>query len=308
MAWPNTNIAGQTINRLRLIYAVLVVVVGIFGVRLFYLQIIRYSHYKAAALQQQEADYTIPAARGLIEAHGPNGIEPLVLNQTLYTLYCDPKFITNASSEAAFVANVIGGNASDYESAMRTANRYDILAKKIPPNKKDVLMAAKKPGLNVEAHTYRVYPEGELAAQVLGFVNDSGQGTYGIEQVLNSELSGKAGRVKAITDVRGVPLPASGDNVDIQPQAGKNVALTLNIPLQREVEQALQQGLKQANSSEGSAIVMDVHTGAVVAMANYPTYNPGDYASVTDPSVFNNRSVASQLEVGSIMKVLTTAA
>lgn len=306
MASPNTNTGGFSLKRIRIIYTLLILIIGVFGVRLFYVQVIRYSHYKTAALQQQLADYQIPAERGLIEVHDGSQIVPLVLNQTLYTLYADPKFVADPHGYAEFVAGIIGGNVSDYEQAMRMPNRYDILAKKLTESQKNKLMAAKKPGLNVEAHSYRVYPEGDLASQVLGFVNDSGQGTYGIEQVLNNQLAGKPGLVKAVTDVNGVPLPASGKNVETQPQAGKNVVLTLDMTVQRQVEDALQSGLKSANSTAGSAIVMDVHTGAIVAMANYPTYNPADYTSVTDPLVFGNAAVGSELEPGSIMKTLMT--
>jgi cell division protein FtsI/penicillin-binding protein 2 len=308
MALPNTNALVAEIKRVRIVYGLLLLIVAVFGVRLFYLQIIRYGHYKSAAMQQQFADYQIPAERGLIEAHDGDKILPLVLNQKLYTLYADPKFIKDPHADAAFVASVIGGSAEDYEKLMRNSNRYDVLAKKVPEDKKDKLLAAKRPGINAQAQTYRVYPNGSLAANLLGFVSDDGKGTYGIEQVLNNSLSGKPGLLKAVTDVNGVPLPASSNNVEIAPQPGKNVVLTIDATVQHQAEQALEKGLKHANSTAGSAIVMDVHTGAIVAMADYPTYDPGNYAAVTDPSVFNNAAVSNQLEVGSIMKVLTTTA
>lgn len=308
MALPNKNPTITAVKRVRILYALLLCIVGLYGVRLFYLQIIRYSHYKAAALQQQFESYQIPAERGLIEAHDGSQILPLVLNQNLYTLYADPKFIKDPYTDAKLVANIIGGNETNYEQAMRQPNRYDILAKKISEDQKNKILAAKQPGLNAVAQTYRVYPNGSLASQLLGFVNDSGQGTYGIEQVLNHQLSGKPGLLKAVTDVHGVPLPADSNNVQISPQAGKNVILTIDMAIQSHVEDLLQQGLKNANSKAGSAIVMNVHTGAIVAMANYPTYDPTNYATVNDPTVFNNPSVGSQLEVGSVMKVLTTSA
>ena len=308
MALPNTNTNVSAIKRIRVVYVLLLVLVGVFGIRLFYLQVIRYSHYKSAALHQQFADYEIPATRGLIEAHDGDKVLPLVLNQTLYTVYVDPKFIKDPSGDAQFVANIIGGNADTYEKAMKQPNRYDILAKKVPEDKKNKLLAAKRPGINVQQQTYRVYPNGDLAAQVLGFVNDSGQGTYGIEQVMNGQLNGKPGLLKAVTDVHGVPLPAGSNNIEQQPQAGKNIALTIDMTVQRHLEDALATGLQKEHSSAGSALVMDARTGAIVAMANYPTYDPSDYTNVSDASVFSNAAVSSQLEVGSIMKTMVTTA
>jgi cell division protein FtsI/penicillin-binding protein 2 len=169
-------------------------------------------------------------------------------------------------------------------------------------------MAPQKPGLDVEAQSYRTYPDGSLASQVLGFVNDNGQGTYGIEQVLNNQLSGKPGLLKAITDVEGVPLPDNQNNIETAPTAGKNVVLTIDLTLQRQIEQILQAGLKSSGSSSGSVIVMNPNNGAIEAMANYPTYDPSQYYTVTDPTLFDNDSVAQQLEVGSVMKTLTVAA
>lgn len=295
------------IRRLRIWYGLIAVVLVVFGIRLFYLQIIRYDHYHAEALQQQFKDYQIPAERGLIEAHDGGKIVPVVLNQTLYTLYADPKFIKNAHADAEFVAGIIGGDVNTYETAMKQPNRYDVLAKKLTEDQKSKLMAAKKPGLDVQPQVYRTYPDGDSAAQVLGFVDDNGQGKYGIEQVLNSQLAGKPGLLKAITDAQGVPLPANKNNVQIPPTAGKDVVLTLDMSMQSQVENILKQGLQKAHSKAGSAIVMDPNTGAILAMANYPFYDPSQYYNVTDPSVFNNQAVADEFEPGSVMKILMTS-
>src|SRR5580698_5325374 len=101
MAPSNNNNLVAAVRRVRIWYGVLLVVLVIFGLRLFYVQVIRYGHYKAAALSDQLKQYQIPATRGIIEAHDGDTIVPIVLNQQLYTLYADPTYITNANQAAA---------------------------------------------------------------------------------------------------------------------------------------------------------------------------------------------------------------
>jgi cell division protein FtsI/penicillin-binding protein 2 len=129
-----------------------------------------------------------------------------------------------------------------------------------------------------------------------------------LEQALNDELKGTPGELKAITDAQGVPLAANKDNVITEPQSGDRVILTIDIGMQQRLEEILKQGLDHAKSQSGSAFIMDVNSGAIKAMANYPTYNPAEFYKVSDPIVFNNPVVSGPLEVGSIMKPLTAAA
>jgi cell division protein FtsI/penicillin-binding protein 2 len=105
-----------------------------------------------------------------------------------------------------------------------------------------------------------------------------------------------------------VPLPANKDNLVQNPKAGKKIVLTLDIGIQQQVEEILKAGVEGTKAKNGSAIVIDVNTGAIKAMANFPTYNPAEYHKVEDGSLFNNNAVAAPLEVGSIMKALTAAA
>src|SRR5262249_25751930 len=160
----------------------------------------------------------------------------------------------------------------------------------------------KLPGIGLQAQDFRIYPQDSLASQLLGFVNDSGQGTYGIEQAMNKQLVGTPGQLKAITDASGVPLAASRDNVQISPKNGHNVVLTINLAMQKELENYLKTGIERAKSSSASALIMDPNSGAILAMANWPTYDPGQYYNVSDASLFQNAAVSMPLEIGSIMK------
>lgn len=278
-------------------------------IRAFDLQIIQHAHYVQAAQAAQLEEYQIPAERGLIEANEGGTIVPIVLNQELYTLYGDPPLVKNAAQAGQKIAEVIGGNADTYEQKLTAKNtEYVVLAKKITQAQSSKILSYQLPGINTQGQGYRTYPDGSLASQVLGFVNNSSTGEYGIEQALNKELAGTPGKVKAVTDIHGVPLAASANNVDIQPKNGSNVVLTLNLGMQYQVEQILQSEYTATKSQGLSALVMDPNTGQIVAMANYPTYNPADYGNVTDPTLFENAVVDNAIEPGSSMKTLTTSA
>ncbi|HWT56126.1 MAG TPA: penicillin-binding protein 2 [Candidatus Microsaccharimonas sp.] len=304
---------SSAIKRIHTWYALLILVVGLFGVRLFYLQIIRYDHYKQAALSDQLHQKEIPATRGTIEVHDGEDTVPIVLNQKLYTIFADPVDIqtykTDVDKASVRLASVLGGNVDDYSKGLKTKDtRYVVLAKKVTPQQRDKLMGYKLAGLYSEEQDYRAYPQGALASQLLGFVNDQGVGDYGLEQALNKQLSGTPGELKAITDLNGVPLAASKGNVQHAPKNGDKVLLTVNLGMQAQLENILASEYQKTKSKGLSAVVMDPATGKIKAMANYPTYDPAKYSQVSDPKLFENASVSEAIEPGSSMKVLTTAA
>lgn len=299
---------SNPLGRIRFWYALIIGITIIFAIRLFYLQVIKHSYYKNAALSAQLKEYEIPANRGIIEAHSGDSVVPIVLNETKYTLFADPKYITDPKDAANQIQKIIGGNAEDYASAMQLDTRYSILAKKLSKSQKDEIDQLELKGVGTRETPYRTYPQGKLASQLLGFVNDEGAGTYGIEQALNDQLKGTPGQLKAITDASGVPLVTNEDNVITQPVNGKRIVLTVDMAMQKQLEDILKAGLVRAHSKSGSALIMDPKTGAIKAMANFPTYDPAKFYDVKDASVFTNAAVSSPLEIGSVMKTLTAAA
>lgn len=299
----------KAVRRAWWIYACTVLVVGIFGVRAFYLQVIRHEHYVQAAMQSQLKEYEIPATRGTISAYEGDRVVPLVLNEKRYTLFGDPQLVKDADKAADTIAEVVGGNENDYKELLETPEtRYVILGKKLTEEQRDEILKHKYPGIAAQQQYYRTYPNESLAGQILGFVNHEGKGAYGVEEALDDNLQGTPGLLKAITDVNGVPLPANKENTRLEPKDGEDVVLTIDMAMQSRLEQTLKAGLEHAKSDSGSALIMDPNTGAIKAMANLPTYNPADYSKVEDASVFNNAAASSPLEVGSIMKPLTAAA
>jgi cell division protein FtsI/penicillin-binding protein 2 len=286
-----------------------VILIGAFWVRAFYLQIIRHDYYVEAAKSDQLKEYEIPAARGLILAKNGDQTVPIVLNQKLYTIYADPALVKDAERGAETLALALGGRPEDYESKLKKdKTRYVILAKKVDEAKKEQILKKKYPGIAAQETPSRTYPNGQLASQLLGFVNDEAKGAYGVEEALNARLAGEPGQLKAVTDVRGVPLAANSGNILRAPQPGADVVLTVDLAMQKQLENLLKSGLERAKSGSGSALVLDPNSGAVKAMANYPTFDPNEYTKVEDASLFNNNAVSSPLEIGSTMKPLTVAA
>ena len=265
------------LRRIRIWYFAILAVLSIFGVRLFYLQIIRHDYYKKTALSGQLKQYEIPAERGLIEAHDGDQTVPIVLNEKRYTLFADPKYIKNPADYAAKIQKIIGGKQQELENLMRLKTRYAILAKKLTRDQRDKLDKLELKGIGTREGSIRTYPQGDMAAQLLGFVDDEGIGKYGLEQALNKQLKGTPGQLNAITDAQGVPLVANKDNIIVQPKSGDRVRLTVDVSMQRQLEDILKAGLDHAQSKSGGAMIMDPQTGAIKAMANYPTYDPAEF-------------------------------
>ncbi|MEO7904418.1 MAG: penicillin-binding transpeptidase domain-containing protein, partial [Candidatus Saccharimonadales bacterium] len=150
-------------------------------------------------------------------------------------------------------------------------------------------------------------PEGQLAAQTLGFVDSEGNGQYGIEGALNQRLSGTDGLLQSVTDVRDVPLTIGDKNINIPAKNGDNVVMTIDRNVQSYTEQALADGLKRSGATHGSVVVMDPQSGKVMAMANLPTFKPAEFNKVTNAAVFNNGTISEPYEAGSVVKMFTLA-
>ena len=279
-------------------------------VRLFQLQIIDNEKYLALADAEQMKRFEIPAQRGLIYAMDGKTPTKLVMNESIYTVFADPQMIKDdeKSEIISKIKEVAGGNVRDgFESLLdKKESRYQILATKISRKQAEMIKESDFTGIGFQETSQRVYPEGQLASQVLGFVNSEG-GQYGIEGALNDELSGKDGQLKTVTDVSGVPLTIGSRDIDTPAEDGKNVVLSIDRNIQAQAEKILKNKLESSGAKDGSVIVMDPQTGKVMAMANYPTYNPAEFSTVTDASVFMNGTTTSAYENGSVTKSLTMA-
>ena len=304
------NLSLKRYSRSRTLVLAMCGIGAIFVVRLFYLQVIQHSYYESEALKEHTTKFTLPAQRGEIYARDglTDKVTPLVLNEASYTVYADPRYVTDPDRTADVLRSVAGGNTvKDFEKGLQSKDlQYTVLARQISQKQADLISREKLPGVGMQEQDRRVYPEGSLAAQVLGYVNNDGQGQYGIEQALNTDLSGKAGLLKAVTDVRGIPLSV-GNNVQEPAKDGKNLVLTIDRNIQSYAEQALKEGLEKVKAKHGSVVIMDPMSGAVMAMANLPTFDPTKYYEQSDYSAFQNAVVSSPYEAGSVVKTFTMA-
>ena len=296
-------------SRSKVLAVALFMIMAIFVVRLFYLQIIQHDYYVKVANAEQIKRLTIPAKRGLIYALDNGDPVSLVMNQTVYTVFADPQTANDNDKIINTIQRIAGGNArSNLETLLnRKDSRYQILATKVSRIQADKIKAENLRGVGFQEVSQRVYPEGSLAAQTLGFVDYDGIGRYGVESGLNSELDGQDGLLQSVTDVSSVPLTIGDNNVNIPAENGKNIVLSIDRNIQSKVEQALTDGMTRTGATRGSAIVMDPQNGQIMAMANLPTYNPAKLDDVKDVADFNNRVVSAPYEPGSDIKTLTIA-
>lgn len=286
------------------------VIMAIFVVRLFYLQIIQHEYYLAEASKEQMKQLVIPASRGEIYAMDGNTPVKIVLNETVYTLFADPKIIDKPKEAAEITRRIAGGNArANLEELLdKKESRYQILAKKLTRKQAEMIKEAKLRGIGFQRESQRVYPEGQLAAQTLGFVDAEGNGKYGVEQAMNERMLGTNGLLQSVTDVSNVPLTIGDKNVNKPAKNGDNIVLTIDRNIQSYAEKALVEGMQKSGAKQGSVMIMDPRNGKVMAMANMPTYNPSEFNKVQDVAAFNNATISAPYEPGSDIKTLTVAA
>lgn len=296
-------------SRAKLIAVFTIVLMAMFVVRLFYIQVLQHSMYVAQADAEQVKQFTLHAKRGEIYVMDGGTPAKLVMNETVYTVWADPTMITDEHAVVSALNKIAGGNVRNNFAQYLDIkhSRYQVLATKVTLKQAEMLKKLHLAGIGFDGVSQRVYPEGQLASQVLGFVDASGQGQYGFEQANDSLLRGKDGLLKTVTDIRDVPLTVSDKNIRKPAVNGQNMVLTIDRSIQAETEQALADGVKKSGADHASAIVMDPATGKVLAMANLPTYDPSQINKVTDISAFNNDTLSAPYEPGSDIKTFTVA-
>ncbi len=296
-------------GRLRVLAMMVIAIMAVFVGRLFYLQVVQHDYYVGLANKEQLKQLVIPAQRGEIYAMDGSSPVKIVLNETVYTAFVDPKVVEKPREIIDLVRRVAGGTARpDLEKLLdRKESRYQIVATKVSRKQAETMKHENLKGLGFQKVSQRVYPEGQLAAQTLGFVDNEGNGKYGIEGALGERLVGTDGLLQSVTDVSNVPLTIGDNNINKPAKNGDNIVLTVDRNIQSYSEKALAAGLERAKAPNGSVMVMDPQTGKVLAMANLPTYKPAEFNKVEDAAAFNNGTISAPYEPGSDIKTLTMA-
>ena len=296
-------------SRVKFLAIGIFLIMAVFVVRLFYLQVIDHNKYVTRANSEQIKRLSIPANRGEIYMIDEDKPVKVVLNETVYTMFVDPQYVDNKAEVIKTTRDIAGGNTvSNFAKLLdRKDTRYQIVARNVTRKQAELIKKKDLKGVGFQAVSRRVYPEKTLGSQVLGFVNNEGKGQYGVEENYNDALTGKPGLLQSVTDVSNVPLTIGNRNIDIPAQNGKNIVLSIDRNIQAYAEQALSSGLKKLGATKGSVLVMDPQTSKVLAMSNVPTYNPGQYYKVKDAQAFNNDIISTPYEPGSVMKTFTVA-
>lgn len=284
---------------------------------IFFMSITGRLYQKAVAEHRQivaeaETQYAfrkeIVGQRGEIVVKAGNGVYfPLASNERRYQLLVVPNQVTDAKVAAAKLAPLVGMAEHELIEKIDTKKAY------IPPVKRrmtrqeaDAIADLRLRGVVLLPELVRTYPEQALAAQVLGFVNAEGQGSYGVEGAYDSVLRGVSGYKVGEKDIQG-RLIQLGEEVEAKD--GARIVLTIDREIQHFVERALASAIESYEADSGSVIVMQPQTGAIIAMASLPSYNPNEYSKVPadQQSLFGNPTVASVWEPGSIMKPIVMA-
>ena len=276
---------------------------AIIAVRLFFIQIIDHNAWVAKADEQHTLLETITAKRGKIYMMDKGEPAPVVLNQTTYQIVIDPSVTEHDKLTEAINKYAAEYLTVDLDEIFATEGlRYAIIAKNVPKSVADQIAAEDISAVWFHEGSQRVYPEGELASGLLGFVNADGIGQYGVEGSLNKLLSGRDGLLKSTADVNKVALSIGNDNVKIPAENGKDIVLSVERSFERGVEELAVDAINKTAATNAAVLVMNPNTGEILAMANLPDYDPSNYGAVPDASAYVNYVTDVPYEPASICK------
>lgn len=322
---------GSPRPRLRLVSLALTLVMLAFVVRLLQVQAVDANAYAAKAEKNRYLEYTISAERG--EITDRSGIA-LATSVDAYDITADPKMFTPGDSKApdapqqaaTLLSPILGVDAAELTKKLaEPKSRYTVLARRQTPqvwkqikDLKSVFAekaakdeAAGGSGANVlagvfqESTTRRIYPNGGLAAGILGYVNADGKGAGGLESQLDKQLAGEDGKIK-YAQSGGRRVPTAGTK-EVPAVAGSDIELTIDRDIQWAAQKAIADQVKTSKADRGYVVVQNTRTGEILAMANAPGFDPNDLTHV-DAASLGNAALQDVYEPGSTAKVMSMAA
>ncbi len=296
--------AGQPRARLGLIVGILLFCGTVVVARAAYMQLIADDRLQAAGDERFLREVTIATTRGMITDR--NG-EPLAVSSPVESLWVNPKELLVDAKRVPELARAVGLPADELtlKLAQRKDKQFMYLRRHMNPDAAKAVLDLDIPGVYSSREFRRFYPHREVMAQVIGFTNLDEHGIEGMEKAFDDWLTGTPGKQKIIRDRRGRVV----ENVDlIRPaENGKDLVLSIDRRIQYLAYSELKKTVLQHQARSGTAVVLDVKTGEVLAMVNYPSYNPNSRENIP-PSRRRNAAVTDVLEPGSTMKPFTVAA
>ncbi len=290
-------------RRLRGGLVIVGLLVLVLAARLVQLQGMESTVYAAKAEKQRLRTVSLAAQRGAIVDR--DGVM-LAMNVETRSVYANPRLIKDPAAVASRLAPLLGVPQADIEAKLARDKAFVYLARDVEPDRAREALALKLPGVGAERSSRRVYPNNALGAAVIGFVGRDGTGLGGVEYALQRPLAGEPGTLLVEEDEHGREIP-SGERRETAPLPGTTQVLTLDRDIQWYAEKTLSEQVAKSGAKGGTAIVMDVRTGEVLALATTPTFDPNKATSAA-PELRGNPAVSSVYEPGSVNKVITAAA
>jgi cell division protein FtsI/penicillin-binding protein 2 len=291
-------------QRLVFLSAVVVGIVLVLIGQLFRWQVVEHESFlEIAAAEHQQARILFPHRGAVVDRNG----HPLAMNVTTYDISAAPNLISDPYLVADRLWPLLERPRDEIINLLTQDAPYVLLARGMPMKVAETIMGWGVSGITVEPSPHRFYPESSLAAHALGFTNAVGQGYYGVEGFYNDLLKGEEGVLHGEHDPWGEVIPI-GESQWQPPREGRNLVLTLDRTIQFMVEQELAAAVERYQAQDGTIIVMDPNTGAILAMASYPAYDPNTFYEIEDEHLFTDPASGDHYEPGSVFKIITMAA
>ncbi len=266
-------------------------------------QVFEHLRFVALAEAEHQNELVIPPRRG--EIRDRNG-HLLAADVIQYDISASPKIISDPEVMADRLSHLLNLPREQLVKTLTSGSTWAPIARRVSQAVGETIIDWDVVGLKAEPRAKRVYPEGDMGAHLLGFVNDNGNGFYGVEGYYDDMLRGKAGLQTGERSPFGEIIPL-GDSRYVPPVSGANLYLTVDRGIQHLIERELRAAVIQYEAQGGSVVVLEPKTGAILAMASYPTYDPNNYTA-SDEYLFFDPVVSRQYEPGSVFKVVTMAA
>jgi cell division protein FtsI (penicillin-binding protein 3)/stage V sporulation protein D (sporulation-specific penicillin-binding protein) len=289
-------------RRIVVIAAAFVLLLAAALLRAVWIQAVRGSEYAAMAARQQRETVVVPAARGsILDRDG----KPLALGKQSITVYANPRQVDRPRELALAAGRLVGVKPEELYPQLTDRSRgFVYVARKVDPEQAEKLEQRAFAGVGFYPEELRFYPQDSVAAQVLGYAGLDNVGLEGLEKSFEKVLAGRPGSQTIVKDALGRAL----DVVETRAETpGRSIRLTLDDQVQANAEAVLQRTVERWGARAASAIVMDPHTGDVVAMATAPKFNANRFG-VTRADRRRNRAVTDTYEPGSTFKLVTIAA
>ena len=281
--------------------ALLSALAGLLG-RGVYLQGIRNDFLQEKGSARYSRVIEVSAHRGMIKDR--NG-EPLAVSTPVESAWASPADAEADSSQIRQLAQILGMDVVEVKHRLFDTSRdFVYLKRQLPPDQAGKVAGLNLPGVSLQREYRRYYPAGEEAAQTLGFTGQDDNGQEGLELTLQDRLTGKSGSQRVIKDRRGHFVEDAGSL--LAPKPGSDVILSLERNLQHLAYRELESAVREHKAKAGAVVVLDARSGEVLALANYPAYNPNNRVKVSSQAM-RNRAIADLFEPGSTMKPFTVA-